>query len=360
MVALTTETYDAEKVRKGLEAWLAQNGNFARDVNVAPLGIFGAGGASSATYKVDALWSEAGTKKSAELVARLPPAGSGIFETYDLKSQADIMGALAGAGLATPKPVWFEADLRWIGTNFLVMPFLKGRVPESTPPYTKGGWLFNAQPEDRAKVMNGFTDALADLHKLDWQALGMSRFIGTKAPGLSAELSWWKRYFDWASEGLETEGAAMVARALDWCVTHKPSVEPPYSFLWGDARLGNIMYDERLNVLSMLDWEMAAIGPAEVDLGWESAHRRQSIELAGGDGFKDDLAGFPSRADQIARYEQRLGRKLEDLRWYEAFGATRLGVCHVAVQNLVRKSGVATMNWGLPLKRWAVQTMAEY
>ena len=32
--------------------------------------------------------------------------------------------------------------------------------------------------------------------------------------------------------------------ALDWCEAHRPSSEPEPSLLWGDVRLGNVIFDE--------------------------------------------------------------------------------------------------------------------
>ena len=36
---------------------------------------------------------------------------------------------------------------------------------------------------------------------------------------------------------------------------------------WGDARIGNMMYRD-FEPVAVLDWEMAGLGPRELDLGW--------------------------------------------------------------------------------------------
>ena len=36
---------------------------------------------------------------------------------------------------------------------------------------------------------------------------------------------------------------------------------------WGDARVGNILYRD-FAPIAVLDWEMATVGPREVDLAW--------------------------------------------------------------------------------------------
>ena len=36
---------------------------------------------------------------------------------------------------------------------------------------------------------------------------------------------------------------------------------------WGDARIGNVLYRD-FEPVAVLDWEMAALGPPELDVGW--------------------------------------------------------------------------------------------
>ncbi len=38
-------------------------------------------------------------------------------------------------------------------------------------------------------------------------------------------------------------------------------------FSWGDARIGNMMFED-FTPVAVLDWEMASIGPREIDIGW--------------------------------------------------------------------------------------------
>ena len=52
------------------------------------------------------------------------------------------------------------------------------------------------------------------------------------------------------------------------CAQTRPATEPPASLCWGDARIGNMLFHDDRSVASVLDWEMATIGPAEMDLAW--------------------------------------------------------------------------------------------
>ena len=96
---------------------------------------------------------------------------------------------------------------------------------------------------------------------------------------------------------------------------------------WGDARIGNMLYRDYTPV-AVLDWEMATMGPREVDLAW-------MIFLHV---FFNDLAArfempamddFMNRASVIADYEELTGVRVRDLEWFEVFAALRFAIVSV-------------------------------
>ena len=80
---------------------------------------------------------------------------------------------------------------------------------------------------------------------------------------------------------------------------------------------------------------MATIGPAEVDLGWYLVLHRMAVDRC-----RTDLPGFPGRDATVAAYRSRLGRDLDDLRWYEAFAALRSGAILVRAARLLAAMGI--------------------
>ncbi len=90
-----------------------------------------------------------------------------------------------------------------------------------------------------------------------------------------------------------------------------------------------------MGVSAVLDFEMATIGPAEVDLAWFVVLHDMAVDRCGG-----DLPGFPGRDATIAAYESRLGRPVADLRWYEAFAALRSGAILVRAARLLSRLGI--------------------
>src|SRR5207302_4364857 len=127
-----------------------------------------------------------------------------------------------------------------------------------------------------------------------------------------------------------------VDDALAWCRANRPTREPPPSLLWGDVQLVNAVFDDRLGTAAVLDWEMASVGPAEIDLGWFLALHRTTVVACGG----ADLPGFPSREQIIAGWADRLGRAALDLCWFEVFAMLRSTTLLLRAARLLASRGV--------------------
>jgi len=330
-----SEPRDLDAVRQGLGRWLARWRPGAGAPAVAPLEQ-PATGLSSETIFVEVDWAAGGHTSA---VLRLPPHGEGLFPSYDLGMQGRLQAVLAGAGVRAVAPLAVEEDEAWVGAPFLLMPRVAGRVVRADQPYLRRGWLAESTPAEQARLHGNVLDALVSIHRLDWEALGCGDVMaartgaGSGTGRLGAELDHWEAYLAWAGGG---SGAPPVFHdALRWCRAHLPPVEPAPSLLWGDVQLGNVLVGEDMEVAAVLDFEMASIGPAEVDLGWYLALHRMAVDRCRG-----DLPGFPGRDQTVAAYQDRLGRPLADLRWYEAFAALRSGAVLVRAAKLLTRLGV--------------------
>ena len=112
--------------------------------------------------------------------------------------------------------------------------------------------------------------------------------------GVGPELAWWKDYLDWATDN---DVPDLMVEAFSWLERHQRDRRPaPLAVSWGDARLSNTISDDTGAIAAAIDWEQACICPAEADLGWWLATRRQTLEVQG---VQDDpeLPGFDSREE---------------------------------------------------------------
>jgi aminoglycoside phosphotransferase (APT) family kinase protein len=274
-----------------------------------------------------------GLEQEEPTVLRLPPAGGGLFPEYDLARQARTMNLLAAAGRPTPSPAVHEDDPEWLGSDFIVMPLIPGRLPGDYV-YAVDGWLHDAPPALQRRCYDAFADEVVALAGIDLGGLDTTFLHRPHGPGLRAEVAWWNAYLDWATHG---DPPPEMVEAFAWAQATVPPDES-LALTWGDARFANTVFDETGRVTGILDWEQAALGPIELDIGFWLATRRQA-SAAVGVRADPELPGFRSRDATIARFEARLGRALRDLDWHEAFAMVRMGTCTLGVKKVIRESG---------------------
>ena len=306
-MALTVQR-DLEALRSGLTRWLGHEP--AELTRPAP-------GFSCETVIVDR-----------RLVVRLPPLGDGNFPHYDLAQQAAVQTRVGAAGVPVAGPARYESDGSYLGTPFVVMPFVDGAIPSD---FTAADPWLTGLPSDveRATVWSSYIDTLVAIHRTPFEGLGLRS-------GLAAEIDEWERYVAWATDGAVPQALVDV---LTWCRTHRPLDEPPAGLLWGDVRLGNIVFEPvRCTPLAVLDWDMASVGPIEMDLAWHLALEGVQTELTG-----MHPGGFGSRDEAIARVSGALGRPLQDLRWYEIFALARASAISTRIAVLHQRAGRRSM-----------------
>ena len=109
---------------------------------------------------------------------------------------------------------------------------------------------------------------------------------------------------------------------------------------WGDARPGNILFDG-FTPAAVLDWEMAAIAPREVDLGWYVFIHRFFQDIA--EVFEmPGLPDFADPADVAAVYEEATGYAPQDLDWVITYAALRHGVVMARIKRRMIHFGEET------------------
>jgi len=333
-----SEARDLELLRAGFTRWLRARRPGAPDFRVEPIGQPSTG-LSSETLLVDVEWSNGGPvdgqARHESLVARLPPNGDGLFPVYDLAGQARVQQIVSAAGLPAVVALAVELDESWLGAPFLLMPRVAGRVIRNDKPFLRTGWLAESSSDDQARLHAGFLDLLAGIHRIEVDTtldfLPGADLVRSHHT-LAGELERWTGYLQWAAAG---DAPAVFTDAVRWCADRLPDPEPPASLLWGDVQLGNILVADDMSVAAVLDFEMASVGPAELDLAWHLVLHQMTVDRCGG-----DLPGFPDRDATVVAYEARLGRAVADLRWFEVFAALRSGAIMVRAARLLARLGI--------------------
>ncbi len=283
-------------------------------------------GMSSETIVLTGRWTEDGEAKEQKWVARVAPteADVPVFPTYRLDHQFEVM-RLAGelTDVPVPRVRWLENTGEVLGTPFFLMDHVDGIVPPDVMPYTFGNnWFADAPVEQQRELQDATIEVIAKLHSIPNADATFGFLAEVDPPGdtaLHRHFSWLKDWYEFSVPGIGR--SALVEQALAWLEENFPTdVAASDSVLaWGDSRIGNVLYQD-FRPVAVLDWEMATVGPRELDISWIIFAHSVFQELCG-------LAGMPGLPDVLreedvrATYRELTGVEVGDLRWFYIYSA---------------------------------------
>ena len=238
---------------------------------------------------------------------RRPPRGPLPPSAHDVLREARVLKALAGrARVAEVVAVCDDPSV--IGAPFYVMEKVEGDVITRELPRVLD------TEDERRRIAEELVDALVEVHAVDWRAAGLAGF-GKPTGYLERQL----RRFLGLWEHNRTREIPAVEAVATWLRDHLPE-SGPATVVHGDYRLGNTMFapGSPARLAAIFDWEMATIGDPLADVGYLCAlwvdrdDPPMMFELSG----VTREPGFLTREELLARYEERSGRSMTDIRWY--------------------------------------------
>jgi aminoglycoside phosphotransferase (APT) family kinase protein len=274
-------------VRRPLEAFLDARGLGAGPLDAEPVGE----GHSNVTYLV-----------RGEYVLRRPPRPPLPPSAHDVLREAFLLRAVQDTAVRVPRVLATCDDESVIGAPFYVMERVEGEVPTTRLP--DGG--------EGARIGAELVDALVEVHAADWRACGLEGY-GKPTGYLERQL----RRFSGLWEHNRTRELPVMERVTEWLAAHVPE-SGPATIVHGDYRLGNTMFAGS-RLVAIFDWELATIGDPLADVGYLVATWAQSDDPEGAILGLSPVTrgpGFPTRAELVARYDERSGRSMSHLRWY--------------------------------------------
>jgi aminoglycoside phosphotransferase (APT) family kinase protein len=267
------------------------------------------GGRSNLTYRL-----RAGAE---QWVLRRPPLGHVLETAHDMSREYRVIDALQKTVVPVPGTVCRVSDTAVIGAEFYVMDLVEGTV------FRTAEDMNALTPEDARALSLAFIDTLADLHAVDYAAVGLGDF-GRAEGYLERQIRRWTKQLA-SSRSREVAGFDTLGERLAARVPQSSRA----AIVHGDFRLDNAIVnrEDPSEVQAILDWEMATLGDPLSDLGlfylyWE-----------GWGGLDNPIAATPAeipgflRWDTLAeRYAQRAGTSLTDFEWYESFAIFKFAV----------------------------------
>lgn len=314
-------TGDAAFPAARLATWLSARLPGATGVEVRDV-VEPAQGFSSRTVLLTACWSEGGIARSRPLVARLQrdvavPMLADVFHQYR------VMRAIAEhSSVRVPTIDFKEDDPAVLGAPFFLMDRIDGRVPPDFPSYHVEGWIADLDDAGRERHWWNGVREMHRLHTIDWRAFPFLADGRTDAPPSVFYLEKFvANWFDWAADG---RSFPVIEEALRFLIANPPSGQQ-WGLVWNDARLGNTMFRLDGEVASLFDFEVATLGPPEVDL----AHWMYLDDVFSLNFGVPRISGIPQEAEAIAGFERLYGRPMPYFSYYLAVAALKILILSV-------------------------------
>ncbi len=270
------------------------------------------GGASNLTYQLDF--------ENRSFILRCAPPGTKAKGAHDMKREYNIMARLKPVYSYVPEMIAFCSDTSLIGREFYLMEKLTGIIPRANLP--RG---MNLSPAQTRQLCTNVIDKLVELHQVDIEGAGLSE-LGKGIGYIQRQIEGWTARYKKA----KTWNVPRCSYVMEWLKSNQPAREST-CFIHNDFRFDNVVLNaaDPMQVIGVLDWEMATVGDPLMDLGnslayWVQADddflmkkvRRQPTHLP----------GMLSRKEVVAYYFQKMGLPLIDFTFYEVYGLFRLAV----------------------------------
>lgn len=265
------------------------------------------GGQSNPTYKL--------STPDKSFVLRRKPPGNVLKGAHAVEREARVLSALGAAGFPVAKVHALCTDDEVIGSWFYVMEMVEGRIYwDATFP--------DVPREERGAYFDAMNATIAQLHQLDYRALGLGDY-GKPGNYFKRQIDRWsKQYLDDVEAGRDPG----MDKLIEWLPENIPDGDES-TIVHGDFRCDNLIFHPtEPRVLAVLDWELSTLGHPLADFAYHAMMYRMPPHIVAGLGGADIAAlGIPSESEYIRSYCDRTGRsEIANFDFYIAFNLFRL------------------------------------
>ncbi|MEJ5978194.1 phosphotransferase family protein [Novosphingobium sp. PS1R-30] len=328
-------TRDLSEMAEQVIPWLESKLPGATNLKIANMDYPRGAGRSHETILFDASWSAGGKDHSEGYVIRVKPDANQVYPDDLFEEQYRVMRVLHEERIVpVAETIGFEEDPALVGAPFFVMKKLTGRVAVTFPPYRETGWVAEATPAQRRRFWEGGVRNLALTQKTPLDKVQFLAGLPGQESGLTGLDQEWDKY-DRFVEWISPEKRWPVLDAAREALKARWPKNQPEGLVWGDARIGNMMFDDNFDVVAVMDWEQASLGGALHDLAWWLQMSAFAHEATAD---KPLLDGMGTREETIALWREITGIAVDDLDWYLDFTLFKTSCLSVSTSKI----------WGWP------------
>lgn len=271
------------------------------------------GGASNLTYQFN--------YPSKALIVRRPPFGHRSGSAHDMLREARVMAALKPVYPYVPRVLATSEAGEVLDCPFYVMERIDGIILRRDLPQG-----LNLDEADTRKLCVNVIDRLIELHQMDYRTAGLEN-LGKGEGYVKRQVEGWCERFEKA----HTDDVNDFSTITSWLRQTMPERDAATCVIHNDFRFDNVVLNpaDPLQVIGVLDWEMATLGDPLMDLGNSLAYW---IEAGDGPDMQSvrrqptHLPGMLTHQQVIEYYCQKTGYSAEQFDFYQVFGLFRLAV----------------------------------
>ncbi len=283
------------------------------------------GGQSNPTFKLI-------TPRRTYVMRRKPP-GQLLKGAHAIEREARVLIGLEKAGFPAAHVYGVCTDDSVIGTWFYVMEMVEGRIFwDATLP--------DVRPEARPDYIDALNKTIADLHKVDFVAVGLGDY-GRPGSYIERQVTRWSRqYFADTDAGRDP----LMDQLAAWLPTAIPRGDET-AIAHGDFRIDNVIFHPtEARIVAVLDWELSTLGHPLADFAYSAMmYRVPSTIVPGLVGADIEALNIPSEAAYVEAYCRRTGRDgIENFDFYMAFNFFRLAAIFHGIKGRVIRGTAAS------------------
>jgi aminoglycoside phosphotransferase (APT) family kinase protein len=277
------------------------------------------GGQSNPTYRLTAASGRYVMRSKPGPAAKLLPSAHAIEREYR------VMTSLAKVGFPVPKTFCLCEDESVLGRAFFIMDCMDGRIlwDQGIPGVT------NAV---RGQMYDEMNRVIAQLHSVDYQAIGLGDF-GKPGNYFARQIGRWSKQYRQS----ETQKMPAMDRLMEWLPENIPEGDET-SIVHGDYRLDNMVFHPtEPRVIAVLDWELCTLGHPLADFSYHCISWHIPGGLFRGISELDLKAlGIPDESAYVKAYCKRTGRdRIDNWDFYIAYNLFRLAAI---LQGIAKRS----------------------
>lgn len=270
---------------------------------VAPLEVERVGlGQSNLTFRVTDAAGHA-------WVLRRPPLGKRLASAHDVAREHRILSALQQTDVPVPTVHGLCEDPEVTDVPVMIVDHVDGVVLNSKADAER------LTPQARHDVGLRLVDALASIHAVDLEAVGLTD-LGSHSPYAARQMRRWSGQWE--------QSRTRDLPALDDLTRRLAERDPgstEIALVHGDGHLRNVIIDpEDASIRAVLDWELSALGDPLADIGTLLGYWPGEDDPVA---FSFDVTTAPdmaTHAELMARYAERTGRDVSAVPFWHALG----------------------------------------